>query len=68
MFVVLVVYVDMDVDVLAIMPVVVGLVKSMLLVVVEVMEGNKHVIKVSKKQIKLKKMRRWKIKTGNGQS
>lgn len=65
---VLVVYVDMDVDVLAIMPVVVGLVKSMLLVVVEVMEGNKHVIKVSKKQIKLKKMRRWKIKTGNGQS
>lgn len=63
-----VVYVDMDVDVLAIMPVVVGLVKSMLLVVVEVMEGNKHVIKVSKKQIKLKKMRRWKIKTGNGQS
>ena len=68
MFVVLVVYVDMDVDVLAIMPVVVGLVKSMLLVVVEVKEGNKHVIKVSKKQIKLKKMRRWKIKTGNGQS
>lgn len=65
---VLVVYVDMDVDVLAIMPVVVGLVKSMLLVVVEVKEGNKHVIKVSKKQIKLKKMRRWKIKTGNGQS
>ena len=65
---VLVVYVEVDVDVLAIMPVVVGLVKSMLLVVVEVMEGNKHVIKVSKKQIKLKKMRRWKIKTGNGQS
>ena len=68
MFVVLVVYVEVDVDVLAIMPVVVGLVKSMLLVVVEVKEGNKHVIKVSKKQIKLKKMRRWKIKTGNGQS
>ena len=65
---VLVVYVEVDVDVLAIMPVVVGLVKSMLLVVVEVKEGNKHVIKVSKKQIKLKKMRRWKIKTGNGQS
>lgn len=53
---VLVVYMDMDV--LAIMALAMGLVKPVLLVMVEVEECNKHVNKVSKKQVMLEKMRK----------